>query len=87
MELSKRAFGIASGLIWGLTVMLGTWGLLLMGSQGGSISKLGVFYFGYSYSFVGGIIGFLWGFVGGFIGGFLFAWLYNMFSKSGKKAG
>ncbi len=82
MILKKRAVGLAAGIMWGLTVMLGTWWLLYIGSAGGTISKLGAIYFGYSYSFVGGIIGLLWGFVDGFICGVIFAWLYNMFAKS-----
>jgi len=78
MELRKRNLGFALGLTWGLGLMLGTWWLLLMGSPGGSIAKLGVFYIGYSYSFVGGIIGLIWGFVDGFICGVLIAWFYNL---------
>lgn len=82
MELRKRALGIAFGLVWGLAVMLGTWWLLYKGSPGGTISTLGAFYIGYSYTFVGGIIGFIWGFVDGFICGFLVAWIYNLVNKS-----
>jgi hypothetical protein len=82
MELRKRSLGIACGLVWGLAVMLGTWWLLYNGSPGGTIAKLGGFYIGYSYSFVGGIIGLIWGFVDGFICGFLIAWIYNLVSKS-----
>lgn len=82
MELRKRALGIAFGLVWGLAVMLGTWLLILFGSPGSTIAKLGVFYRGYSYTFVGGIIGFIWGFVDGFICGFLVAWIYNVVNKS-----
>ena len=82
MELHKRALGIALGLIWGLGLMLGTWWLLIVGSPGGSIAKIGAFYKGYSYSFIGGIIGFIWGFVDGFVCGFLIAWIYNFVSKS-----
>lgn len=82
MELRKRSLGIAIGLVWGLGLMLGTWWLLLMGSPGGTISKIGVVYLGYSYSFFGGVIGFIWGFIDGFISGFLIAWIYNMVSKA-----
>jgi len=81
MELKKRAVALTSGILWGLTVMLGTWFLLMTGSGGVTISKLHAFYFGYSFTFVGGIIGGVWGFVDGLICGFLFAWLYNMLSK------
>ena len=82
MELRKRAFGIAFGLIWGLIIMLATWGLLIMGSKGSTISTICAFCFGYSYSIVGSIIGFIWGFIYGFICGLLFAWFYNMVAKA-----
>jgi hypothetical protein len=82
MELRKRALGIAVGLIWGLTVMIATWWLLIRGAHGHLLSTLGAFYFGYSFSFVGGIVGLIWGFVDGFICGFLIAWLYNLVAKS-----
>ena len=85
MELRKRNLGFALGLVWGLAVMLGTWWLLLMGSPGNSIAKLEVFYLGYTYSFVGGIIGFIWGFVDGFITGVLIAWFYNLGDKVFKR--
>ena len=81
MELRKRSLGFAIGLMWGLCVMLSTWWLLYWCSPGEIISKLGGFYFGYTYSFVGGIIGFFWGFVDGFICGFLIAWFYNLGNK------
>lgn len=81
MELKKRAFGIALGLFWGLAIMLGTWWMLIVGAQGQIFSKISVFYYGYSVSFIGGIIGFVWSFVFGFFGGVIFAWLYNLFVK------
>ena len=81
MELRKRALGIALGLVWGLAIMLGTWWLLIWGSPGQTISKLGNLYLGYSYSWSGAVIGFIWGFVCGFIGGFLIAWIYNLANK------
>ena len=81
MELRKRALGLSIGLVWGLAIMIGTWWLLLWGSPGEIVSKLGSFYIGYSYSWGGAIIGFLWGFVEGFIAGVLIAWFYGVFSK------
>ena len=81
MELRKRALGMAFGLVWGLTILLGTWFLLLRGSPGEIFSKLESFYIGYSYSWGGAVIGFIWGFVEGFIAGVLIAWLYDLFCK------
>jgi len=85
MELRKRNLGFALGLVWGLAVMLGTWWLLFRGSPGNTISMLGAFYIGYSFSFVGGIIGFIWGFIDGFICGALIAWFYNLSFKIFKR--
>lgn len=84
MELRKRALGVAFGLVWGLSILLGTWWLLIRDSQGEIVSKLSSFYIGYSYSWGGAIIGFLWGFVDGFVCGFIVAWIYNMVSRSFK---
>lgn len=81
MELRKRAFGVAFGVVWGLVILLGTWFIVIKGTEGLMISKLSTFYIGYSSSFAGGIIGFIYGFVTGFIAGFLFAWIYNMANK------
>ncbi|HMN25394.1 MAG TPA: hypothetical protein PKE38_12890 [Ignavibacteriaceae bacterium] len=81
MELRKRAFGMAIGLVWGLIMLLGTWFLLLRGSPGEIFSKASAFYIGYSYSWGGAVIGFIYGFVTGFIAGVFIAWLYNIFCK------
>jgi hypothetical protein len=81
MELRKRNLGFALGLTWGLGVMLGTWWMVLMGKPGFTLSKLSAFYFGYSVSFVGGLVGLFWGFIDGFICGVVIAWFYNMGNK------
>lgn len=77
MRLNLKAFALACGIVWGLAVWLATWWLLVFGFQGQMISNLDHFYFGYSYSYLGGVIGGIWGFVDGGIGGLVFAWLYN----------
>ena len=81
MELRKRAFGMALGILLGFASLLCTWGLLLGGSPGEIISKIDIFYKGYTYSWGGALIGLIWGFVYGFIAGVLFAWLYDLFCK------
>ncbi len=81
MELRKRAFGMALGIVWGLAMLLGTWLLLLWDSPGEMMFKLGNFYIGYTYSWGGAVIGLIWGFVYGFIAGVLIAWLYDLFCK------
>ena len=81
MKLNKVAFGLSVGIIWGLAIFIITNFRLLTGGEGQTLSKLGAFYFGYTYSFVGSFIGLFWGFVDGLIGGWLLALLYNFFAK------
>jgi len=81
MEIRKRALGIATGLVFGLAMLLGTWWLLLWGSQGGIMSRATTLFIGYSYSWGGAIMGFVWGFIWGFIAGMLIAWFYDLFCK------
>ena len=87
MELRKRNLGFALGLTWGLGVMIATWWLIMVWFQPGTtISKLSAFYFGYTFSFVGGLVGLFWGFIDGFICGVVIAWFYNLgFKLFGKQ--
>lgn len=80
MELRKTALGLSLGLLWGLTILLATWWLLIRGAPGEVISKLSTYYIGYSFSWGGAVLGFIWGFVDGFIAGVLIAAFYNFFS-------
>jgi len=86
MELRKRALGAAIGLVAGLTVLIGTWWILISGASGSIFAKLNIFFRGYSVSWGGSFIGLLWGFVFGFITGFLIALFYNMVNKSVSKS-
>jgi hypothetical protein len=86
MIMSKRALGVALGLVWGLSVLLGTWWLVIIESAGDTVGKLHKFYLGYSVSWGGAIVGFVWGVIDGFIVGFLIAWIYNMASSYFKKS-
>jgi hypothetical protein len=81
MELHKRAFGLAVGLISSLALLLGTWGLIIQTTPEKIESRLSWILKGYSYTWGGAVIGALWLFVFGFIAGAVFALLYNMFSK------
>ena len=87
MKLKVKAFALTCGILWGLLILFATWWLLYWGSPGETISKIGGFYIGYSYSWFGGIIGLIWGFVDGLICGAIFAWLYNKLTglKSSKQ--
>jgi hypothetical protein len=77
MRLNTKAFALTCGILWGATVLLATWWLLIFGFKGQLISNLDHFYFGYTFSWFGAVIGGIWGFLDGAIGGFAFAWLYN----------
>lgn len=82
MELSKKAFGLTAGILWGVAIFLLTIILILKGTEGEHLSRLGTFYFGYRLSFLGSIIGLIWGFVHGFISGWLFAFIHNLFVRT-----
>jgi len=79
MTLSKKAFGLASGILWGVCIFICTIYVMIKGG-GNTMVLLQQFYWGYSIGFVGAILGFVYGFVYGFIGGWIFAWLYNIFA-------
>jgi hypothetical protein len=82
MRFDIKAFGLACGILWGLTVLLATLWLMAFGFEGTFIRNLDHFYFGYSFSLLGSVIGAVWGFVDGLIGGAIFAWLYNKLAVS-----
>jgi hypothetical protein len=81
MKLDKKAFGLTSGILWGLTILLATFWVMIKGG-GETLILLQQFYLGYSISLPGAIIGLVWGVVDGFICGWIFAWLYNRLVKS-----
>jgi hypothetical protein len=77
MKLRARAFGLAIGIVWGLTVFVATIWVATVGI-GQTMSLLGLFYRGYTVSYVGAFVGLIWGFINGFIVGVAIAWLYNV---------
>lgn len=81
MKLRPTALALTCGIVWGVAVMIATWWLLIIGSGGETISTLKNFYFGYSFSFVGGLVGLVYGFVDGLICGYIFSLIYNAFVK------
>lgn len=78
--LNAKAFGLACGILWGVSVFIMTVWVILKGG-GNTLGLLDQFYIGYSISWLGAIIGLVYGFVDGFIGGYIFAWLYNKLAK------
>ncbi len=83
MKLDKKALGLASGILWGLAVLLCTLWVVWKGG-GNTFGLLDKFYWGYSISYGGAFIGLIWGFIDGLICGWIFAWLYNRLVKSGE---
>ena len=85
MRINKVALGLTLGILWGASVFLAT--LWIMARGGGqTLMVLKQFYFGYSVSFLGGLLGLVYGFIDGFIGGWLIALLYNAFAKPAPQA-
>jgi hypothetical protein len=82
MKLNLKAFALTCGLMFGIGFMLATWYLVFRNSPGDIMIKFSQFFFGYSYSFVGGLIGLFWGFIYGAVLGGIFAWLYNLLTGS-----
>ena len=77
MKLNIKAFSLTCAILWALTILLTTYWIIISGSGGNTLSLIRKFYFGYSVSWLGGIIGAIWAFVDGLICGAIFAWLYN----------
>jgi tetrahydromethanopterin S-methyltransferase subunit G len=84
MKFSKKAFGLALGILWGVSIFLATICVMIIGG-GNTLALLQKFYFGYDISFIGAILGLIYGFVHGFIWGWLFALLCNAFAGCCKK--
>ena len=84
MQLNAKAMALSAGILWGASVFLATAWILITGSNGETMSKLGVFYLGYSVSWGGAVIGLIYGLIDGLIGGFLLVLLYNAFLPKGE---
>lgn len=81
MDLRRRAFGLALGIVLALLFLVGNYWLLFIDSQGEFFSKFSSFFFGYSFTWLGALIGTFWAFVYGFFIGVALAWLYNIISR------
>lgn len=77
-KLSAVAFGIALGLIYGLSLLIFAWVVYFGGYSDATVAHWGEYLKGYSASVPGGFIGLGWGFLKGFITGVIFAWFYNL---------
>lgn len=78
-RLNARAWGIATGLVFGVGLFLATNILVLKGGDnpGVHLQLLRAFFPGFSVSFVGSLIGFVYAFVVGYATGRLIGAVYN----------
>jgi hypothetical protein len=79
LKLNGRAWGIAFGLLMGGGLFLATNILVLEGGiqVGKHLRLIGVFFPGYTVSFLGSLIGFVYAFVVGYALGRLIGMVYN----------
>jgi hypothetical protein len=79
LRVNGRAWGIAAGLLLGVTLFVATNILVLRGGPqvGPHLSLLSVFLPGYSVTFIGSVIGFVYLFVLGYFAGRLAGSIYN----------
>ncbi|MAF20477.1 MAG: hypothetical protein CMI55_02220 [Parcubacteria group bacterium] len=56
MKLDKKAFGLASGVLWGVAVFVATLWVIWRGG-GNTMGLLDKFYLGYSISYLGAFVG------------------------------
>ena len=78
-RIHEQGWGIAFGLVLGLTLLVATNVLVLKGGEvvGPHLALLGVYFPGYRVTFVGSLIGFVYAFVGGYGLGRVIASVYN----------
>jgi len=83
LRLNARAWGIATGLLFGVGLFLATNILLLKGGDnvGQHLQMLRVFFPGYSVSFLGSLIGFVYAFVVGYAIGRIIGAVYNRLAR------
>ncbi len=86
MKLSVKSLAMASGILWGVSMLgMGLANLIWSGYGQQFLQTVSSVYFGYhaTRSIAEVIVGTLYGFVDGLVAGAVFAWLYNQFAKSG----
>ena len=81
MKLNAVAFGLAGGILWGLSICALTW--LEIAGYGDMLAANIVksYYIGYSVTPVGSVIGMVYGFFDAGIACLIFAFLYNKLAR------
>ncbi len=82
MKLNVKAFALAGGILWGASMFILTWWVMMfMGNTGDPTIVGKMYYLGYSVSPVGSVIGAIYGFFDAGIGCAVFALIYNKLAK------
>ncbi|MBZ5684697.1 MAG: bacteriophage holin [Acidobacteriia bacterium] len=84
MKISVKGLAVASGILWGVAMLVMGLANLIWGSYGQEfLQTMASVYPGYhaTRSVAEVIVGTLYGAVDGLIAGAVFAWLYNQFAK------
>jgi TRAP-type mannitol/chloroaromatic compound transport system permease large subunit len=85
MKFSTKGLALASGILWGLAMLVTGLANLIWGNYGQQfLQTMSSVYPGYhaTRSIAEVVVGTLYGAVDGFVGGAVFAWLYNQFAKA-----
>ena len=83
MKLNVKAFALTCGILWGASLFLLTWWIILWsGAKPDTMTFIRYIYRGYAITPMGSVIGLVWAFFDGLIGGAIFAWLYNLLCGS-----
>ncbi len=80
MKLNVKAFALACGILWSISVFGLTWWMIAFDGVSNDPTFVARMYRGYTVTPVGSVIGFFWALGDGLIGGAVFAWFYNFLS-------
>jgi hypothetical protein len=82
MKLNVKAFALAGGILWGISMFVLTWWIMMFTGNTGDPTVVGkMYYIGYSISPLGSVIGAVYGFFDVGIACAIFALLYNKLAK------
>ena len=80
MKIRCGALGLALGILWGVTLFLGTLAIWAKGGTGEHLARLSRFYPGSAITPMGAFAGLIWAFVHAFVSGWILGALYNVFA-------
>ena len=85
VRLNEHAWGVAVGLLCGLSIFAATAILLLRGGPvvGPHLALLGVYLRGYEVTWTGAVVGLVYGLLLGYAAGWIIGALYNRLVKLG----